>query len=121
MALVKSILGSGNAGLAAQAIVGFVSKGQTATASAQGGQSLPTSVVEYSSSTSNYGPTLPADSAPGDKYWVGNTSANTIKVWPASGFKINGGSADAALSIPTLKSAVFVSLGDGNWFAVLSA
>jgi hypothetical protein len=121
MALVKSILGSGNAGQSAQAIVGFVTKAQAATASAQGGQSLPTSVVEYSTSTSNYGPTLPSDAAPGDKYWVSNTSANTIKVWPASGFKINGGSADAALSIATLKSAVFVSLGDGNWFAILSA
>jgi len=121
MALVKSILGSGNAGQSAQAIVGFVSKAQAATAAAQGGQLLPTSIVEYSTSTSNYGPTLPSDAAPGDKYWVSNTSANTIKVWPASGFKINGGSADAALSIATLKSAVFVSLGDGNWFAILSA
>jgi hypothetical protein len=121
MALVKSINGSGNSGLSAQAIVGFVSKAQAATAAAQGGQALPTSVVEYTTSTTNYGPTLPADAAPGDRYWVANNSANTIKVWPASGFKINGGSADAALSITTLKNAVFVSLGDGNWFANLTA
>jgi hypothetical protein len=121
MSLVKLIQGSGNAGQSAQAIVGFVTKAAAATAAAQGGQTLPTSVVEYSTSTINYGPTLPADAAPGDKYWVANTSANTIKVWPASGFKINGGSADAALSIATLKSATFVSLGDGNWFANLSA
>jgi hypothetical protein len=121
MALVKSIVGSGNAGQSAQAIVGFVTKAQAATAAAQGGQTLPTSVVEYSTSTINYGPTLPSDAAPGDKYWVANTSANTISVFPALGFKINGGSANAALSIATLKSATFVSLGDGNWFANLSA
>ena len=121
MSLEKTIQGSGNAGQSAQAIVGFVTKAAAATAAAQGGQLLPTSIVEYATSTINYGPTLPADAAPGDKYWVGNTSANTIKVWPASGFKINGGSADAALSIATLKSATFVSLGDGNWFANLSA
>lgn len=121
MALVKSILGSGNAGQSAQAIVGFVSKTQAATGAAQGDQKLPTSIVEYSTSTSNYGPTLPADAAPGDTYWVGNTSANTIKVWPASGFKINGGAADAAVSITTLKTASFTSLGDGNWIAVVSA
>ena len=121
MALVKSIQGSGNAGQSAQAIVGFVTKAQAATAAAQGGQLLPTSIVEYSTSTVNYGPTLPSDAAPGDQYWVSNTSANTIKVWPASTFTINGGSADAALSIPTLKSAVFVSLGNGNWFAILTA
>jgi len=121
MALVKSLTGSGNAGLSAQAIVGFVSLAQTASAAAQGGQTLPTSIVEYTTSTANYGPTLPSDAAPGDTYTVFNNTANTIKVWPASGFKINGGSADAALSIATLKSAVFISLGDGNWFAVASA
>ena len=121
MALVNTLLGSGNAGQSAQAIVGFVSLAQTASGASQGAQSLPTAIVEYTTSTSNYGPTLPAAAAPGDMYTVFNTSANTIKVWPASGFKINGGSADAALSIATLKSAVFVSLGDGNWFAILSA
>ena len=121
MALVKSINGSGQPGLSAQAIVGFVTKAQAATGATQGAQSLPTSIVEYTTSTVNYGPTLPADSAPGDKYWVANHSANTIKVWPASGFTINGGSADAALSLTTLKNAVFVSLGNGSWFANLTA
>jgi len=121
MALVKTINGSGQPGLSAQAIVGFVTLAQAATAAAQGGQTLPTSIVEYTTSTSNYGPTLPSDAAPGDKYWVANHSANTIKVWPASGKTINGGSADAALSLTTLKNAVFVSLGNGNWFANLTA
>jgi hypothetical protein len=121
MALVKSITGSGNAGLSAQAIVGFVSLAQTASASAQGGQTLPTSIVEYTSSTANYGPTLPSDAAPGDQYTVFNNTANTIKVWPASGYKLNGGSADAALSLTTLKAATFTSLGNGNWVYNLTA
>lgn len=121
MALVKSIQGSGQAGLSAQAIVGFVSTAQAATGATQGAQALPTSIVEYTTSTVNYGPTLPASAAPGDKYWIQNSSANTIKVWPASGFNINGGSADAALSLTTLKNAVFISLGNGNWFANLTA
>jgi hypothetical protein len=121
MALVKSLTGSGNAGLSAQAIVGFVSLAQAATAAAQGGQSLPTSIVEYTTSTSNYGPTLPADAAPGDQYTVFNNTANTIKVWPASGYKLNGGSADAALSLTTLKTATFTSLGNGNWVYNLTA
>jgi len=121
MALVKTINGSGQPGLSAQAIVGFVTLAQTATASAQGGQTLPTSIVEYTTSTSNYGPTLPADAAPGDQYTVFNGSANTIKVWPASGYKINGGTTDAALSLTTLKAATFTSLGNGNWVSVLTA
>lgn len=121
MALVKSLLGSGNAGQSAQAIVGFVSLAQTASGSAQGSQSLPTSIVEYTSSTSNYGPTLPSDAAPGDMYTVFNNTANTIKVWPASGYKLNGGTADAALSLTTLKTATFTSLGNGNWVYNLTA
>ena len=121
MALVKSIQGSGNAGLSAQAIVGFVSLAQTASAAAQGGQTLPTSIVEYTTSTANYGPTLPSDAAPGDTYTVFNNTANTIKVWPASGYKLNGGTTDAALSLTTLKVATFTSLGNGNWAYVLTA
>ena len=121
MALVKTILGSGNAGLAAQAIVGFVSTAQTASGSAQGSQTLPTSIVEYTTSTANYGPTLPSDAAPGDQYTVFNNTANTIKVWPASGYKLNGGTTDAALSLTTLKTATFTSLGNGNWVYNLTA
>ena len=121
MALVKSINGSGNSGLSAQAIVGFVSSAQAATGASQGAQALPTSIVENTTSTSTYGPTLPATAAPGDRYWVANHSANSISVWPASGFKINNGTTDAALSLTTLKNAVFVSLGNGNWFANVTA
>jgi hypothetical protein len=121
MALVKSLTGSGNAGLSAQAIVGFVSTAQTASGASQGAQSLPTSIVEYTTSTSNYGPTLPADAAPGDTYTVFNNTANTIKVWPASGYKLNGGTTDAALSLTTLKVASFTSLGNGNWAYNLTA
>ena len=121
MALVKSLLGSGNAGQSAQAIVGFVSLAQTASGSAQGSQSLPTSIVEYTSSTANYGPTLPSDAAPGDMYTVFNNTANTVKVWPASGYALNGGTADAALSLTTKKTATFTSLGNGNWVYNLTA
>lgn len=121
MALVQNILGSGNAGLAAQAIVGFVSLAQTASGSAQGGQALPSAIVEYTASTANYGPTLPAAAAPGDQYTVFNNTANTIKVWPASGYKLNGGTTDAALSLTTLKTATFTSLGNGNWVYNLTA
>ena len=121
MTVVKNLLGSGIAGVAAQSIVGRVSNAQAATGSAQGGQLFPSSIVAFTTSTLNYGPTLPADAAPGDRYTVFNGSANTIKVWPASGYSINGGTADAALSLTTLKVAEFVSLGNGNWISILTA
>ena len=118
MALVKTILGSGNAGQSAQAIVGFVSLAQTASGASQGAQTLPTAIVEYTTSTSNYGPTLPADAAPGDTYTVFNNTANTIKVWPASGYKIDGGTTDAAVTQATLVTKEYLSLGNGNWVIV---
>ena len=121
MTVVKNLLGSGIAGGAAQSIVGRVSLAQTASGASQGAQLFPTSIVEYTTSTSNYGPTLPADAAPGDTYTVFNNTANTIKVWPASGYKLNGGTTDAALSMTTLKVATFTSLGNGNWAYNLTA
>ena len=118
MALVKTILGSGNAGQSAQAIVGFVSLAQTASGASQGSQTLPTAIVEYTTSTSNYGPTLSATAAPGDTVVIINGSANTIKVWPASGYKIDGGTTDAAVTQATLVTKEYLSLGNGNWVIV---
>ena len=121
MAKVANLTGSGIPGGTAQSIVGRVSLAQTASGSAQGGQTVVNDIVQYTSSTSNYGPTLSATAAPGDTVTIVNGSANTIKVWPASGKTINGGSADAALSIATLVTAQFISLGNGNWVAIKSA
>ena len=121
MAKVANLTGSGIAGGAAQSIVGRVSLAQTASGSAQGGQTVVNDIVQYTSSTSNYGPTLSASAAPGDTVTIVNGSANTIKVWPASGKSINGGTADAALSIATLVTTQFISLGNGNWVAIKSA
>ena len=121
MTLAVNLLGTGVPGGAADAITGFVSLAQTASGSAQGSQTFASDIVEYTSSTSAYGPTLPSDAAPGDMYTVFNNTANTIKVWPASGYALNGGTADAALSLTTKKTATFTSLGNGNWVYNLTA
>lgn len=121
MAKVANLTGSGIAGGAAQSIVGRVSLAQTASGAAQGDQTVVNDIVQYTSSTSNYGPTLSATAAPGDTVTIINASANTIKVWPASGYKINNGTTDAALSIATLLTAQFISLGNGSWAAIKSA
>jgi hypothetical protein len=115
MAKVANLTGSGIAGGAAQSIVGRVSLAQTASGSAQGGQLVVNDIVQYTSSTSNYGPTLSATAAPGDTVTIVNGSANTIKVWPASGKSIDGGTADAAVTQATLVTKQYVSLGNGNW------
>ena len=115
MAKVANLTGSGIAGGAAQSIVGRVSLAQTASGSAQGGQTVVNDIVQYTSSTANYGPTLPSNAAPGDTVTIVNGSANTIKVWPASGKSIDGGTADAAVTQATLVTKQYVSLGNGNW------
>ena len=115
MAKVANLTGSGIAGGAAQSIVGRVSLAQTASGASQGAQLVVNDIVQYTSSTANYGPTLSATAAPGDTVTIVNGSANTIKVWPASGYSINGGTTDAAVTQTTLVTQQYVSLGNGNW------
>jgi len=118
MAKVSNLTGSGQAGLSAQAIVGFVTLSQAATGATQGAQTAVSDIVQYTTSTSNYGPTLSATAAPGDTVTIVNGSANTIKVWPPTGKSIDGGTANAAVSQTTLVSKIYLSLGNGNWVTV---
>ena len=53
--------------------------------------------------------------------FVGNNSANSINVWPATGFYIGSAAQNAALAVGAGKTAKFIALGTGNWIAILSA
>ena len=121
MTTTVNLTGSGTPGLTADAITGFVTIGQTASGSAQGSQTTPTDVNVYSTSTANYGPTLPATAQSGDSYFVANNTANSMNVWPPVGGAIGSASANAALAVPAGKAAKFVSISSGNWFAIVSA
>ena len=121
MTVTKNLLGSGVAGLTADAITGFPSLAQTATGASQGALALPTDFVVYTTSTAANGPTLPATTASGDSFLIANNTANSINVWPPVGGKIGNGSTDAALAVGAGKTAVFYSLGNGSFVAVLSA
>ena len=121
MTVTKNLLGSGVAGLTADAITGFPSLAQTATGASQGALALPTDFVVYTTSTLNNGPTLPTTAGTGDSFVVVNNTANSINVWPPTGGAIGTGSANAALAVGAGKSAVFYALGNGNYAAVLSA
>ena len=69
MTITANLSGSGVPGLAADSITGFVTLAQAATGAAQAGQTLPTDIVVYTTSTVNYGPTLPATAQSGDTYF----------------------------------------------------
>jgi len=121
MTTTVNLTGSGTPGLTADAITGFVTIGQTATGASQGALAMPTDVNVYSTSTAANGPTLPSTAQSGDSYFVANNTANSMNVWPPVGGKIGSGSTDAALAVGAGKAAKFVSIGSGNWFAIVSA
>jgi len=60
---------------------------------------------------------LPVPSGKGAQCWVKNddTANAVLKVYPSSGQKINGGSADAALSMAAKTFAWFYSIDGANW------
>ena len=78
-------------------------------------------VVTSATATSADGVVLPADRAEGDLLMVINATAVALDVFPPTGGAINGGSANAAKALVANMSGLYISMGSGNWGAVLSA
>lgn len=78
-------------------------------------------VVTSATGTSADGVRLPADYAEGDLLLIVNATATALDVFPPTGGKINGGTANAAKALAANMSGLYVSLDGGNWGAVLSA
>jgi hypothetical protein len=114
MAILTNLMGTGVPGSTAIAICGKSAVGQAATGASQGAQTMAAEIVAYSTSTASCGPTLPAGNA-GDTYVIGNNTANTINVWPPVGGVIQAGAVDAADTILTARSAIYVCLGGLNY------
>jgi hypothetical protein len=114
MAILKNLMGTGVPGSTAIAICGTASTGLVASGATQGAQPIENEIVVYATSTSTYGPTLPSGNA-GDTYIIGNNSANTINVWPPVGGVIQAGAVDAADTILTARSAIYVCVGGLNY------
>lgn len=114
MAILKNLMGSGVSGGAAIAICGKATSGLVATGATQGAQPIENEIVAYATGTASCGPTLPAGSA-GDTYFIGNNTANTMNIWPPVGGVIQAGAVDAADTILTARSAIYVCLGGLNY------
>jgi hypothetical protein len=111
---LKNLMGTGVPGGTALAINGTVAVSQTASGASQGAQLIEAEIVAYSASTASCGPTLPVGAA-GDTFFIGNNTANTINVWPPVGGVIQAGAVDAADTILTARSAIYVCLGGLNY------
>lgn len=70
---------------------------------------------------SNVATQLPASNAGASPIFVRNTSAQTATVFPQTGGSINGGSANASVSIATLKTGIFIPINSTDWLFVLGA
>ena len=121
----KDLMGVGLPSQVAQALGGSYALGKTATGSTNAdAYALTAATTEFTTTAASTGAILPSTSGRvllGDQLLVCNMGANTLKVYPPVGYKINAGTTDAAVSISTLKTAIFFPKGDGNYWAILSA
>ena len=114
MAILTNLMGSGTSGGQATAIQGKASLAQTASGATQGAQTMPSEIVVFTSSTINYGPTLPSGNV-GDIYIIANNTANTISVWPPVGGYIQAAAVNAVDTILTNRSAYYICIGGLNY------
>ena len=93
-----------------------------ALGSAQGSAAaIASNVVNVTGADGTKGVILPTGAA-GDIYIVYNSVAtNGLPVYPASGAAINGGTANAAVTIEGKTLAVFVATSATNWGAIYTA
>ena len=78
-------------------------------------------VITSATGTTADGVALPGDRAVGDVIMIVNTTNVALDVFPSTGGAINGGTANAAKALAANMSGAYISLGSGNWGAVLSA
>jgi hypothetical protein len=92
------------------------------TTQTQAGATQLAGAISYvTTGNANDGVRLPTDIALGDVVYVVNSSGVSLNVYPATGGKINNGSANAAKALAANMSGAYVNLGGENWGAVLSA
>lgn len=121
----KDLMGVGVPAQQAQTINGVGEAGKTATGADQAGAyALTTCSTEFTTVAASTGARLPAaglNVSTGDILAVFNQGASTLSVYPPVGKKIGLAATDAAVSITTGKSGLFMAKGDGNYFALLGA
>lgn len=126
MPTLTNLLGSGNSALTAQASLGISTAGLTATGNSQGtALAIPSDFTVFTTVAASTGAILPAQGVNvnmTDSYIVVNHGAQTLSVYPGTaGGKIANGSAGAAFSVASNKTATFLNIGSNNWAASVSA
>lgn len=122
MALLQELMGSGTAGAQAQAILGSVANGLTASGTTNA-DALPlgAAINRVTTTALNTGARLNPPQ-PGESVVVVNSGANALLVYPGTGAQINALTVTTGgFSVPAGGRALFVGVTNTNWFAILSA
>lgn len=120
-----NLTGLGTASQLATVMAGTVTTNLTATGSSQATALLVSDDINVLTTTaSSTGVILRANLSAGDSQMVVNYGLQTLSVYPPGTGKIQNGTASAAFSVATLKTAIFTSVdggANGSFSANLSA
>lgn len=119
------LMGVGTSAATANALNSPLLLSQTALGSTQGTAfAITLQATEFTTVAASTGCILPSTAGRpinGDDLFISNQGANALSVYPPVGFKIGLAATNAAVSVASGKSAIFVCRGDGNYLAVVSA
>lgn len=102
--------------------IGGYAAATAGTTQTQAGATALTGAVNFvTTGNASDGVLLPAERPVGDVVYIVNSSGVALNVYPATGGKINNGSANAAKALAANMSGAYISLGSELWGAVLSA
>lgn len=120
MAGTTNLMQAGIAALAAKMLGGEVTTGVSAAGStAADATPVAAGLVVISTAAASTGVILPSATISGPTVVV-NGGANTVAVYPATGEKINNGTASASVNVTNAKNGIFIPFGN-QWGFVLGA
>ena len=122
MALGWKLQGAGIPGLTLTALCQDTATSVSAAGTTQGtATELTAADSEVTTVASGAGVALSSKLAPGDEQCVFNAGANSLKIYPPSGFKINALSTNAAMLLAVNTGVMFKCVSTTRVFGVLSA
>lgn len=119
---IVNMMGTGTPAAQALAIGGIVTDSLTAAGSTQGtALGLPSNVNRFTTVAASTGTILPSTAQASDEFFVSNSGANALLVYPPTGAAIGAGAVNAGFSVATNKSAYFVCISPTFFGVLLSA
>ncbi len=121
MPLAAKVMQAGFSAGQAKGLTGQIAATVSAAGTTQAtGTALVASMNYITTAAASSGVVLPSCEV-NDDIWVHNAGANTLKVYPDSGSKINAGTTDAAISLPVNTGIILKRVSTTVWVGILSA